>query len=372
MKNTRSLVAALMLVVLASPAFGGEGEAAPPPPDPNMPTQVKVSVKIVEFQITRGLETGLSAYFARRQERRLFNRLPFESSHLNTADLTFPMTNPAITVFLDRINMSEGDLEVVLQALASESRATILSRPRALVKVQEPTRTIVKTVTENPYENLVVVGQTTVTTTDFKNTGVTLAVSVPELTDDDSDWYTQEDSYIKLFINADVNELGSDIDVQTGITAPSFSNRMIETTVWARHGQMLILGGLYRNQKNKQLTTVPWLSQAENVAMGTAEQLVPGNITASPLSSSVGNRRNSDERRELVFFIKTETWLPTYVILDEHQFDFEEDIEVKPSPVEIVKEKAKQAVNYPLDVIERVSGESLTSELGSELDGGAE
>ncbi|MCP4644283.1 MAG: hypothetical protein GY851_27820 [bacterium] len=364
----------LVLAIVCGASLAFAQDPAPEDLDPLRPQQVSVAVKIVEFQAEKAVETGLSAYFARRNKARMYNRLTSGNGAITTADLTFPMSpeTAAITVFLDRIRMSEGDLEFVLEALASESRAYILSRPRALVMVGQATQTTIKTVQNNPYENPVVVGTTIVDTTAFKDTGVSLSVKVPDLADDDKDWFTQEDSYVKLELEASITELGNEVLISTnqgGVAAPQFSNRLLTTTVWVRHGQTLILGGLYRNTKQKNLASVPWLAQGEDLVVGLAENVVPGQVLGSPLSNMIGNRASEQTRRELVFFIRTETWLPSFTVAEEHAFiDFEEGEDWK-RPTDVIKEKVRSAVEGTKGAVENASGASLGSELGAEIKG---
>lgn len=320
--------AAFLLVLMAAASAFGQ------PPD-KPPQQVNVSVKIIEFQTTKGSETGLSAFFARRDEAHygLHGWVIKEGAGIRSADFTFPTTTATgISVFLDRLRLSEGDLELILQALVSENRASILSQPKAMVMVGGETPTKIKTVQTVPYESTKVVGATTVQITEFHDTGVTLEVSVPEVIDDDGDWTTADDTFIMLDVHAEVMEEGQRIVVAlddqlaggapfslagNAISVPEFVSRSIMTKVWMRHGQVLILGGLFRNTQNKSLSTLPWLTQAEDLTVGAVDRLVPGEILARPLSSILGNREKSQGRRELVFMIKSEIWRPAFTVLNE-------------------------------------------------------
>ena len=300
-----------------------------PPPEAE-PQQVSVSVKIVEFQTTKGVETGLSAYFLQRNKVRAWGRTTSGNGNIRVADLTFPSTASAITVFLDNITTNYGDIEVVLQALVDQNRAFILSQPQAMVTVGGSVPTTIKTTQQIPYEDTVVVGATARQVTKFRPTGVDLTVTAPQMIDDDGNLNTNDDTFIQLTVTASVNEEGQRIVVgladQAGqggpltqpsnaIPVPELVTRSVTTTVWVRHGQVLLLGGLYRNTKNKNLTTLPWLTQGEDVAMGLASRVIPGTRSlGSPLSASIGNRRTSEGRRELVFLIKAERWRPAYAL----------------------------------------------------------
>ena len=324
---TRMRYRVLPALFLYSLTFSTAAVAEHTASDP--PKQVIVSVKIIEFQITKGVETGLSAYFLRTAKA-----LPFgQVSALNMADLTFPTSSAAgITVFLDRIGIREGQFEFILQALVDENRAFILSKPRAMVVVGETTPTIIQTTQQIPYENTVVVGSTAVQVTAFEDTGVTLEIMVPEIIDDDGDWTTRDDIYVRLDVKASVKEEGQRIVValddqlaggnnfslaRNAISVPEFISRRIDTHVWVRNGQVLMLGGLYRNSKTKSNSTLPWLTAGENTVIGAIDAITPGSINARPLTSTFGSRSRSEGRRELVFMIKSEIWRPAYTVVTE-------------------------------------------------------
>lgn len=306
-------------------AFGQDPAPAPaaPPPPPPPPTefkQVSVSVKIVEFQTSKGVDTGLSAYFAQRNKQRAWGRVTSGNGNIRSADITFPTsTMNGITVFLDNIATHYGDIEVVLQALVDQNRAFILSQPKAMVTVGSAIPTCIQTTQEIPYENTVVVGATSMQTTAFRTTGVTLQVSCPQVVDDDGDPKTTDDTYIQLLLSASVDEEGQRIVVALASTSSSASSnsiyvpelvsRSVSTSAWVRHGQVLLLGGLYRSSKNRSLATLPWLTQGEDAAMGLAGKLIPGVASlGNPLTASVGNRSVNEGRRELVFLIKADMW----------------------------------------------------------------
>jgi hypothetical protein len=343
------------------------------------PEQVNVTMKVVEFQATKGVDTGMSAFYSRRNEPKTYGRVSDGEGAITTADLTFPLdTEGAITVFLDRIRLSDGDLEFVLQGLVNENRAYILSRPKALVPVHDAIPTVIETVEENPYENPTVVGTTVVGVTDFRKTGVILQVGVPEIIDDDGDWVnTVDDTFIKLQLRAEVKELGENIVVAVDdrfaganqVVAPTFVSRSIDTSVWVRHGQVLILGGLFRNRTTKSLDTVPGLTKAEDLAVGLLERVVPGNFIGSPVSSTIGNRTTEEQRRELVFFIKCETWLPAYTVVDESVFDDNGETKERTKPTDVIGDVIGGIANIPVGIAEGIAGQEREQGIESELGG---
>lgn len=383
----------LLLVLLLTPVVAAQeaappAEAPPPPPPvviPDKPQQVNVAVKIVEFQTVRTVETGLSAYFARNIKERLYGRVSSGDGNIRTADLTFPTSTgtrmEGITVFLDNIHLSDGDMEIVLQALVDENRASIISRPRAMVVVGGE-GTAIQTVRDIPYESPKVVGSTIVQSTQYIPTGVMLNIQCMDVIDDDGNWSTLEDQYAHLKVSAEVKELGTRVVVALddrlaggdAVTAPTFVTRSVVTTVWVRHGQVLVLGGLYRNNTSKTVESMPWLSQAEDLAIGVAERFIPGNFLSSPVSSVVGHKSSDDGRRELVFMIKPEMWRPAISVADEYDFGEIEEVETQPTLKESIGTMIDTMTTIPEDIGREISEQVIPPSEGIEeqLRGGRE
>jgi Flp pilus assembly secretin CpaC len=337
----------------------------------DLPQQVNVSAKIIEFQTTNSLETGFSAYFRRRNKERAFGRVTSGNGAIVNADITFPTDSTGgITVFLDRLRLSEGDLEVVLQALVDENRASILSRPKALVTVGSPVETVIQTTQAIPYEDTQVVGSSTVQITNFRDTGVTLKITCPQVIDDDGNPNTTEDTYIQLQVYAEVMEEGQRIiialdDLSTGgfwqeaknsLAVPEFISRSLKTSVWVRHGQVLSLGGLYRNSEAKTIATLPWLVKGEESLAGAVEGL---KLPSNPISAGIGNRATNKNRRELIFLIKAELWRPAFTVSQDYGLSDTTKEENKPfSPADVIKQVVEDISNIPRGNAEKAGGES--------------
>jgi Flp pilus assembly secretin CpaC len=352
-------VGALALGVLS----GGANSVAQDLATTEVPTQVEVWVKIIEFQASKGVETGLSTYFAKLPRARPFGRVELSGNAIDNADLTFPTNlGSSITVFLDRLRIGEGDFEFVLQALVDENRAFILSQPRIVVPInrnpdEEALGSQVKTTQNIPYENTQVVGNTPIQITSFKETGVSLTIKALDLIDDDGDPNTRDDIYIRLNLQVAVTEEGQRIVValddlrsdegDARISVPEFVTRTLKTEVWVRPEQTLILGGLYRNQESNSLSTLPWVAQGEDLAIGLAERFIPGNFLFSPVSSTIGNRASNKNRRELVFILKARIWEPRFSLMD--TFSFEDDSETRgsKSPSDMITEVLEGLAELP-------------------------
>ena len=276
----------------------------------------------------------MSAYFKQRNEPRPYGRISSGNGAITAASLAFPnSTTSGLILFFDRISTIYGDIELVLQALVDQNRAFILSQPKVMVPVGSPTPTTIKTSQDVPYENTIVVGASAVQTTAFRPTGVQLDVQALKMVDDDQNPVTTDDIYVLLHLTAVINEEGQRITValdekagQTNtltrntmaISVPEFVSRSVDTTVWVRNGQVMILGGLYRNTKSKSVSSVPGVFQTEELAANAINKALPGaNDTQLPLSSLLGNSSRAESRRELVFMIRTDVWRKSNVVADE-------------------------------------------------------
>lgn len=349
--------------------------------------QVNVSVKVVEFQTQKGVETGLAAYFRQHEDPRPYGRVSSGNTAITSADITFPnTTSSGLTVFVDNLVNSWGRFEVILQALVDQNRAFILSRPKALVPVGAAVPTVIQTVQEIPYESTVVVGATAQQVTEFRPTGVNLSVQALKVVDDDGNPQTTDDIYIQISINATVNEEGQRITVAlddraatsvlghtyNAISVPEFISRSMTTTVWVRHGQVLILGGLYRNTKNKDLATLPWLTQGEDMFNGLVQRVAPVAVPEVPLSAGLGRQSIDEGRRELVFLIRAEMWRSSYTVADKFGFK-EEDAknEEKKSPTDVITGVLGEIGEIPQGIAEGLAGEKkdngdITPNLGGD------
>lgn len=388
MRGIRFCVAAAIVV---SVGLGAMAQDKPPaafvrPPVPpgtkpltaDAPQQANITVKVVEFQVTKGQQTGLSAFYARQRNPKPFGSVSDGEGAISTADLTFPLdTEGAITVFLDRLRLSEGDLEMVLQGLVTENRAFILSRPAALVPIRGAQPTSIETVEENPYESPTVVGNTVVTTTAFRKTGVIMSVQIPDVIDDDGRWETTDDTYFNCVIRAEVKELGEEIVVAetdrlvgaNTISAPTLVTRSVDTQVWIRNGQVLVLGGLFRNRTLKNLDTIPGISKLEDMTIGLAERVIPGNLLAGRASSALGKKTKEEQRRELVFFVKVEGWRPSYTVREEaHPEDQGDEKKGHMRPTDIIGNVIGGITSIPEGIAE-IGNESQGKGIESDLRG---
>lgn len=369
--RARYFIAALLPTLLAVPTAA------------QAPQQVQVSVKVIEFQTSKDVETGLSAYFKQRTKPQPYGRVDSGVGSISAGDITFPSSaTSGITVFLDRLVTKYGDIEVVLQGLVEQGKAFILSQPTTLVPVApaaDGKPTVIKTTQQVPYEDTTVIGITPIQTTKFKETGVSLTVEALAIVDDDGDPNTREDTYIRLKLVATVREEGQRITValddkitsgsilsstSNAIQVPEFVSREISTEVWVRHGQVLMLGGLYRNTEDKDLATLPWLTQGDRFMNGLIQRVVPFAVEPIPLSSSIGNNKLTDARRELTFLIKA--GVPPLIYDESLEVEKKESFIAKPA--EVVTDVLRGITQIPQGIAEGVTGQSLGEDITSGLE----
>ena len=82
--------------------------------------------------------------------------------------------------------------------------------------------------------------------------------------------------------------------------------------------------------------------------------LIPGNLVANPISSTLGNRNVDEGRRELVFLLKAEAWRPAFTVADDYGFGEEIKGRERMRPTDVIT-----------DVLEGIS--SIPSQIGDTL-----
>lgn len=99
------------------------------------------------------------------------------------------------------------------------------------------------------------------------------------------------DGRIQLDLNITQDTVGQIFQTGRGGSVPSIDTRALGTRVWVNDGQTLVLGGIFQEQDNQLMASVPGLSQ------------IPG------LGRLFQRNSHEDQRRELLIFI-TPTLLP--------------------------------------------------------------
>ena len=132
-------------------------------------------------------------------------------------------------------------LDLELSALESEGKANIIARPRLITMHQQAA--VIESGEDLPYQELTASGATSVA---FKKAVLRLKVT-PQITPDG-----------KLLINLLINQ---DADSGKRIQGvPVLTTKLLQTHVLVNNGQTIVLGGIYKHNRQKHLTKVPWLA----------------------------------------------------------------------------------------------------------------
>lgn len=131
-------------------------------------------------------------------------------------------------------------LDMELSALESEGRAQIIASPRLITTNQQPA--LIESGEDIPYQESTLSGATAVS---FKKAVLSLKVT-PQITPNGK-------LLLALFINHD-SDSGRRVQ---GV--PIIMTKSIETTVLVDHGQTIVLGGIYKRDKSKNIARVPIL-----------------------------------------------------------------------------------------------------------------
>ncbi len=146
------------------------------------------------------------------------------------------------------VRYTKGNFEILLEALATNTNAKVLSAPHILVRDEQPAH--IQVGQQVPI--LSSAGQTTGTTVTFqqvqyRDTGVIFTVT-PHIAEND-------------FITLDIKqEVSNAITTNTGVNvSPTFSTRRAETSLVIKSGHTISLGGIIQQNDQKSVNKVPLL-----------------------------------------------------------------------------------------------------------------
>lgn len=133
-------------------------------------------------------------------------------------------------------------LDMELSALESEGRAEIIARPRLITTNQETA--VIESGEDIPYQEYTTSGATSVA---FKKAVLSLKV-IPQITSDG-----------KLMMALSINQDADSGRRVQGV--PIILTKSIETNVLVNNGQTIVLGGIYKQDKNNSIARVPFLGE---------------------------------------------------------------------------------------------------------------
>ncbi|WBV68292.1 type IV pilus secretin PilQ family protein [Legionella pneumophila] len=132
-------------------------------------------------------------------------------------------------------------LDLELSALESEGRAELISSPRLITTNQQAA--VIESGEEIPYQEATSSGATAVA---FKKAVLSLKVT-PQITPDG-----------KILMDLQINQ---DTPPQTFLGVPAIITKEIQTNVLVNNGQTIVLGGIYKQDKNKVINRIPFFGE---------------------------------------------------------------------------------------------------------------
>ena len=210
------------------------------------------------------------------------------------ADLLNPATNPRDDGLLDvpgipdryNVNLPSGAsnaasiglsflsgdylLDLELSALEAEGEGEVVSTPRVVTANQ--TEAFIQQGVEIPYQEGTSSGATSVS---FKEAVLELRVT-PLITPDDR---------IQLELEIKQDPVGEVVPTGLGGQIPSIDTRELQTSVLVRNAEMVVLGGIFQDERTQSEDRVPYLSS------------IPG------IGNLFKRRSNATRKRELLVFV---------------------------------------------------------------------
>ncbi len=223
------------------------------------PKQILIEVVILDVKLNDDTEVGVdwNFLFGPNQSIKNTNNIPFggvdadgNSSFYNTGSQWNKVYNqtliPATLASGGVWGFLQNGILVTVKALQQTRNVEILASPRVLVVSGQ--EAIIKTVEEIPYQEVTKStggggGANAITSTEFKEVGVTLLVKAT-LTDEQN---------IMMSIRPEQS-------VQTGSSndgVPVIDSREVETTLLMEDGQIVVIGGLRRKETTLSQDKVP-------------------------------------------------------------------------------------------------------------------
>jgi len=213
------------------------------------PPQILVEVVLLDVQLGNDTEIGINWDYLTQQPEHVGYRQNFTAQRLSMVPYTNDPTIDTASAFNTvgtggEISIITGTVRNVVHLIQTKRCAQIIASPRAMM-VSGKSATI-KAVQEIPYEEVVDTSQggtAAMTSTKFKNVGVTLEVTAT-LTDGN-------EIFLKVQTEQNVNTSQS----LKGV--PVVDTRSENTSLLLRDGQIVVMGGLRRQEKTKQTGKIP-------------------------------------------------------------------------------------------------------------------
>lgn len=213
------------------------------------PQQIMVEVVILDVQLKDDTEIGINWDLLSDERNDMDYRQNFTTSRLKStikSDATIGDATAFNTIGTGgEISIIIGTVRNVLHMIQEKRDAQIIASPRAMVVSGQSAN--IKAVEEIPYKEVsdtAAGGAGALTSTQFKEVGVNLQVTAT-LTDDND---------IYLIVDTEQNVKTSE---SSGV--PVVDTRKANTSLLLQDGQIVVMGGLRRQEKTKEVDQIPIL-----------------------------------------------------------------------------------------------------------------
>ena len=217
------------------------------------PKQVLIDALIAEVKLDDSLKYGIQWSLLSGNVNIQQNTGIVSSTIQNPASAITPPFGFAAPAGLSAVATDASRFFAALQALSTTGNVNVLSNPHVLVKNYE--KASINVGSDEPVATQST--QTAVTGTagiiqniEYRKTGIILTVT-PQIT---------EGGTVSMTIRQEVSDKSTDRTVGNAVY-PSFTKREAETSVVARDGEALVIGGLIQDKVDRIASGIPFLSR---------------------------------------------------------------------------------------------------------------
>ncbi|WP_244531393.1 type II secretion system secretin GspD [Hyphomicrobium facile] len=237
------------------------------------PLQVLINATLAEVTLNNNLSYGVQFYLQKNHGKA--GAIGFSTSDA----LAISPVTPGLNLIAGSVGT---DPRVILDALAKETAVRVVSSPSVVVLHNQPATLEVGDevpIITREAQSVVNPDSPTVNEISFKNTGVILNVT-PRI--NSNGLVTME---VQQEVSAVVNPGGPNATSTT--LTPTISQRRVSSTIAVQSGQMVVLGGLIREEVDRSKSSIPVLNKIPYI----------GDVLG-------GATNNSKVRTELIVFIR--------------------------------------------------------------------
>jgi general secretion pathway protein D len=232
-----------------------------------LPRAVLIEVLVAEVQLTKDFSYGLQYYFQTHPNTNTgyslsFGGLSNQATTTTNASGSTSLPSPTGAFPLD-IGSAAGagiglawvasaqNLAVLLSALADKTTVNVLSTPTLLATDNKEATISVGGRTPIPTGSVTgsVTGSDIFSTIQYEETGVILNITP----------HINAGGLVRLELEQTIRRVGANVTVGANNTAPTFTERNIQTTLLAQNGSTVVIGGIIDSSNQATKSGIPYL-----------------------------------------------------------------------------------------------------------------